>query len=220
MSPQPGNGDSDSPLEDVSLVYFDANPTHLNPFQSSLLRWKVTAPHGVQIHLDETTVPATGEEWVEPASTRNYSLVAKARGESRALGNAEVTVNLSQCRGADLSFLDAIIRAGLLSRTDLLPSGVYYREDPRVTVTPDQIQIHLFMGKSIPVIRNPDITIDMSFGLTLAPDVRRPIWALRVATRLAPINESYSPSVTEPWYVWLIPGLFPGLAIALGMALT
>jgi hypothetical protein len=232
MPPQPGNGDSGPSLEDVSLVSFSADPTDLNPFESSLLSWKVTAPTGVTIELSGTPVAKAGNQLVEPPSSTTYGLAAKVRGSpvtgggaSEVLGNVVVTVDLSQCRIADLSFLDAIIRAGILSQSDMLPSGAYFREDPKVTVTPGQIQIHLSLGKKIsPWFRDPDIDIDMSFGLTLAPDTRgrrglgmsalRP----RVATRLASMNESYTASVTEPWYVYLIPLIAFPLALALAMA--
>jgi hypothetical protein len=228
---QPDNGESGPSLEDVSLVSFSADPTDLNPFESSLIRWHVTAPAGVTIELSGAPVAKVGNELVEPASTTTYSLVAKIPGSpvhgggaSKVLGHVVVNVHLSQCRIARLSFLDAIIRAGILSKKEMLPSGAYFREEPRVTVTPGQIQIHLSLGKDISWIRDPDIDIDMSFGLTLAVDTRGRLGLgvstiiPRIETRLASLNESHTASVTEPWYVYLQPLISFPLALALAMA--
>lgn len=220
-----GPDPSGSPLEDVSLDYFEAIPTHIGPFEESRLRWKVEAPTGVHIELAGTEVSAVGEEFVEPPASRNYELVAKARGAYNTLGQVRVTVDLAQCRIADLNFLEAIIKAGILADLGALPSGTYFREDPKVTITPGRIGIHLFLGKSIPWIRDPDVTIDMSFGLTVVPDTRSGqrhgvglALANRLMTRLGPTAEEYTGSVTEPWYVWLEPLITFPLAIALAMA--
>lgn len=211
---------SDSPLDDTSLVYFEADPTHIGPFEVSRLRWKVDAPVGVRIELAGTEVPLSGTELVEPPATRTYLLEATARGARKPLGHAQVSVNLTQCRLADLSFLAAFIKAGI-AEPGALPTGVYLREDPTVTITPGRIQIHLYLGKSIRWFPDPNITLDMSFGLTVVPDTRihrRGVGlavASQFATRLAPTGEDFTASVTEPWYVWAIPWVAIPLAIAL-----
>jgi hypothetical protein len=213
----------DSPLDDTSLVYFEADPTHIGPFEVSRLRWKVDAPVGVRIELAGIEVSPSGVESVEPPATRTYSLGATAHGAFKPLGHAQVNVNLTQCRIADLSFLAALVKAGI-AEPGALPTGVYLREDPTVTITPGRIQIHLFLGKSIPGFRDPDITLDMGFGLTVVPDTRvhgRGVGlaiAGRFATRLAATGEDFTADVSEPWYVWAIPLVAFPLAIALAMA--
>jgi hypothetical protein len=220
-----GSDSSGSPLEDVSLDYFEAIPAHIGPFGESRLRWKVEAPTGVHIELAGTEVSAVGEEFVAPPASRNYELAAKARGAYKTLGQVRVTVDLAQCRMDEQSFLDAIIKAGILADPAALPTGVYFREDPKVAITPGRIGIHMFLGKMIPHIRDPDVTIDMSFGLTIVPDTRAGqrhgvglTLANRVMTRLGPVAEEYTASVTEPWYVWLTPLIWFPLALALAMA--
>jgi hypothetical protein len=222
-----GGDPSDSPLEDVSLVYFDASPTDLGPFEASRLRWKIDSPIGVQFELAGTEVPASGEEYVEPPATRNYQLVAKARNARKTLGLAQVAVDLRQCRTDDLSFLDGIIKAGILADPGALPTGAYFREDPKITIAPERINIHLFLGKPVHSgIRDVDITMDMSFGLTVVPDTRphhtvglglaiRPV---PFATRLGSTAEEYSGNVTEPWYVYATPLIGFPLMIALALA--
>ena len=226
MAPQPGNGDSGPSLEDVSLVSFSADPTDLNPFEASLLSWKVTAPAGVTIELSGTPVAKAGNQLVEPPSTTTYGLAAKVRGSpvqgggaSEVLGNVVVTVHLSQCQIGRLENLDWRIRVGILSHPERLPPGVHFREDPRVTVTPGQIQIHLSLFKIVSQL-NYWIDIDMSFGLTLAPDTRGRALGMsalrpRVATRLASMNESYTASVTLPWYVSIVGGFASALVLAM-----
>lgn len=220
-------GDPSDLLEAVSLVYFDANPTTIGPFEASRLRWKVDAPFGVQVELAGNVVSATGEMYVEPPATRNYGLVAKARNARRSLGVAQVNVDLGQCRAApSLNFLDAFIKAAILADPGALPSGLYFREDPTVTIAPGRISIHLFLGKPIHWgIRDADVTLDMSFGLTVVPDTRPhtrglglAVTAGPLATRLAPTAEDYSGSASEPWYVYLIPVISIPLALALSMA--
>ena len=225
-----GSDPSGSPLEDVSLDYFEAIPTHIGPFEESRLRWKVEAPTGVHIELAGTEVSAVGEEYVEPPASWNYELAARARSAYKMLGQAKVTVDLARCRIAELDFLEGMYQGGILADPEALPTGTYFREDPRVTITPGRIGVHLFLGKSIPWIRDPDVTVDMSFGLTVVPDTRVGqrhgvglTLANRVMTRLGPVAEEYSGSVTEPWWVWTTPGaVFPlfvvPLAIALAMA--
>ena len=219
MAPVTGSGGNLPPsLEDASLVFFEAHPAHLNPFESSFLRWKVTAPAGVTIEVGGTSVWKDSGELVKPPYTTSYGLVARVGNASKTLGTVDVTVDLSQCQMFRQPFLDALIRAGILSRPDKLPSGVYFREDPKVTVTPGQIQIHLSLGKKVDRwIPDVDIDIDMSFGLTLAPDTRARASGLSPtsATRLASTNESYSASVTEQWYVNLIGGIPLALALAM-----
>ncbi|MGW2939686.1 hypothetical protein ACWDA7_50365 [Streptomyces sp. NPDC001156] len=216
-----GSDSSDSPLEDVTLDYFYATPPNLEPFDASVLRWKVEAPPGVHIELAGIDVPAVGEQLVAPVATRTYQLVARERDARRVLGQVRVVVDLVHCRISDLSFLDAIIKAGILADPGALPSGTYFREDPKVTITPERIHIHLFLGRSIKWFRDPVITMDMSFGLTVVPDLRShgsllgPVFTDR-ATRFAPVAEEYTADVSEPWYVFALGGF--ALAIALAMA--
>lgn len=230
MAPQI-NGDPSPSLADVTLVRFRAQPADLKPFEAALLSWEVTAPAGVTIELSGTPVAKAGSQSVEPASTAIYSLTAKTRGSPvrgggaiEVLGNIVVTVHLSQCRMGELLFLDAFIRAGILSHSDTLPSGTQFREDPRVTVTPGQIQIHLSLYKVMSSLMYW-IDIDMSFGLTLAPDTRVSAkWGRglgvsavgpRVATRLASMNASYSVSVTPPFYVSIFEWITDSNAVAM-----
>jgi hypothetical protein len=214
---------SDSPLDDTTLVYFEADPTHIGPFAVSRLRWKVDAPVGVRIELAGIEVPLSGVELVEPPATRTFLLEATARGARKPFGHAQVNVDLNQCRVADLPFVAVFIKAGI-TESGALPAGVYLREDPVVTIMPGRIQIHLLLGKQVPRIPDPVITLDMSFGLTVVPDTRihrRGIGlasATEFATRLAATGEDFSASVTVPPYVWLVPWL--AIPLAIGLATT
>jgi hypothetical protein len=227
--PAPDNTDDEANalLEQTSLLSFGADPTALDPFQSSTLSWHVNAPPGVNFVLDGAQVGKIGEKVVEPAATYAYNLSARLRSAIKPLGDVVVTVNLSQCRISDIDFLDAWIQAAILSQTSALPPGAYYRENPTVTVTPGQIQIVLKIAQNIVVSKNPSFSFDasaditMSFGLTLVADLRGHLGATPVigqlATRLAPANESHTVNVSVPWYLWLIPGAMIGLAIAENM---
>jgi hypothetical protein len=222
-----GSDPTDSSLDDVSLDYFEAIPTHIEPFEESRLRWKVEAPVGVHIELAGIEVSAIGADFVEPPASRSYELAAKARTAYKMLGQAHVTVNLARCRIFDLSFIEAIIKAGILADPGALPTGAYFREDPKIVVTPGRIAIHLFLGQDIglPGIRDPDVTMDMSFGLTVVPDTRPHqrhgvglALANRVMTRLAPIAEEYTAGVTEPWYVYAFLGPFISVPLSILLA--
>jgi hypothetical protein len=229
MLPQ-NNGDDEAIalLEETSLVSFKAVPTALGPFESTTLSWHVKAPAGVRIVLDGGTVDKAGEKVLEPAATHAYNLSARAGSGIKPLGNVVVSVNVAQCRISDLDFLDAWIRASILSQASMLPDGARFREDPEVTVTPGQIEIVLKLSQNIVLSKSPSVSFDASaditarFGLTLVPDTRGHLGlgavTGRVATRLASAGETHSVDVSVPWYLWLIPGAMIGLPIAESMA--
>jgi hypothetical protein len=74
-----------------------------------------------------------------------------------------------------------------------------------VTVTPGRISFHIHVRERFPNFPDPTVDIDASFGMTVRDG------------HLEPVNEDVKASVTEPWYVWLIPGVAFPLALALAM---
>lgn len=214
-SAAPQDNDDDDPgvdiLDKVSLTSFRAQPTAIGPFGASTLSWAVSGPPGFTVKLNGRDVPKTGQQIVHPVSTTSFRLSAHARQASKPLGNVTVSVDRSSCETFDLanpqSAMAAAIRAQITNSEDLyfltLPPPV---EPLIVSFSPGRIRIRMELGKRKNNSPDPSVHIDASFGL-----------AVREGT-LEAIAEQISVSVTVPWWVWLVPTLALGLAIALAMA--
>ncbi len=86
-------------LSEVSLESFNANPTAIGPFGTSVLSWRVTGPtSGFHVELNQQTVVRSGEQVVQPVNTTTYRLTANARGVSELLGSVQVAADRSSCQ--------------------------------------------------------------------------------------------------------------------------
>lgn len=201
-------------LGDVSLKFFRAQPTAIGPFGAATLSWSVTGPPNFHVKLNGRDVPKTGNQIVQPTSTSSYRLTAHAQQASRTLGNVQVTVDRSTCQTFDLanpqSAMASAIRAQIKNTEDLYvrpwnpmnPSG----PDILVTFSPGRIRLRMKLGKRLNNRPDPTVHIDASFGLAVREGV------------VEAIAEQVSVDVTVPAWVWLIPTIALGLAIALAMA--
>jgi hypothetical protein len=94
------------------------------------------------------------------------------------------------------------LRAAINDSPDLSFRG---DRGPTVSFSPGRIRLQLALEKAINNFPNPDVDIDASFGLAVHDGT------------LEPIAEQISVEISVPWWAWLIPGAFPGLAIAIDM---
>jgi hypothetical protein len=225
-------------LADVQLVYFKAEPPSIGAFGSSSLVWKVDGPSsGFSVRLEGTQVAKAGSITVQPKFSQTYRLYASAGGKSKFLGSATVNVNLARCVSIENQFVEALVKAAL-QETINADSGVYFRKvpkkdaygntyyapsEPEVIVTDGQIRFILKLGSYLNNFPNPDVDIDVRFGLhvTNDPDPTSIFDSVSsvfgVQRRVVPVNVYIDVHVSVPWWAWLIPGALPGLAIAIDM---
>ena len=213
MPQQNQNGDPTDILSEVSLVSFTANPPAIGPFGASVLSWRVTGPtSGFQVELNQQIVVRSGEQVVQPTNTTTYQLTANARGVSELLGSVQVAVDRSSCQinpGANaLSTIQGPIYANITGDLSFRDGS-----SPVVTFSQGRIRIQLHLSKHIDVFPNPDVDIDASFGLTVH-DAALQVTAIPDRV-LQATGELISVDISEPEWVWLLPGAPIGLAIAL-----
>lgn len=189
------NGGSGGTLGDVKLLSFTANPNPVPPFGTSQLSWQVTGPKaGFDVLLDGAFVQRDGTATVTPNGTTSYALSAVGFDGGRvALGSITVTTDLSTCEIASISNPVGTIR-GFLS-ANVATGATYLRQEPQVTFSPGLIHFHLDLGHHINDLPDPEITIDGTLGLAV------------VQGKLVAVGPTVTASASEPWYVWLIPGI-------------
>jgi hypothetical protein len=215
---QDQDGESDDPgveiLDQVSLKFFTANPSSIDPFGASTLRWQVDGPPGCRVKMDGLQVAKSGTRSVQPRQTHTFRLNATAGQASKFLGSATVNVNLAQCISRDSSLIDELV-AGVLKQEIDKRDDIYFRggSKPQVTIAPDRIRFVLRLASVLNNFPDPSVDIDVSFGLGVAADD-----LVFFRRKLVPIAVSISVDVSVPWWAWLIPGAQIGLAIALDMA--
>lgn len=215
---QDQNGESEDPslkiLEQVTLKHFAANPVNIDPFGVSTLGWHVDGPGGFRVKIDGLQVSKSGTRSVQPRETHTFRLYAFAGQASKFLGLATVNVNLARCISRESSLIDELV-AGVLKQEIDKRNDIYFRNGskPQVTITPDSIRFILRLASVQNNFPDPSVDIDVSFGLGVAAD---DLVAFR--RKLVPVAVNISVDVSVPWWVWLIPGVQIGLAIALDMA--
>lgn len=194
-------------LEQVKLDHFTASPTSIGPFGASTLSWKVTGPAGFHVELGNVTVAKTGQRTVQPLSTTSLVLTAVAFSARRVLGRVTVQVVTSGCQTSGIvnprSTIEGPLRVGVENA-----DGVYFRNTSNNLVasfSPGRIRFQMKLGLSVNNFPDPDVDIDVSFGLKVEDGV------------LVPTGEQISVDVSVPWWAWLIPGAPIGLAIAIDM---
>lgn len=211
-SPQdPDNVPEVDILDQVSLTFFKAQPTAIGPFGASTLSWAVSGPPAVKVKLNGREVARTGEQIVHPVSTTSFRLSAHFRQASKPLGSVQVSVDRASCETYDLanprSAMEAAIRAQINNSEDLyfpnLPAPI---EPLVVSFSPGRIRIRLELSKRRNNSPDPRVHIDASFGLAVREGA------------LEAVGEQISVSVTVPAWVWLVPTIAFGLAIALAIA--
>ncbi|HEX8903528.1 MAG TPA: hypothetical protein VF771_01660 [Longimicrobiaceae bacterium] len=138
-----------------------------------------------------------------PAATTSFSLAAVAGRARRALGSVRVTVDDTGCEPYEPLLKPALTFQAALRAGALAEPGISLRREPEVSLSPGRISFRLRLRKAVDDAPDPAIDIDASFGLSV------------VDGALTAINESVSADASVPFYIWLIPGAFPGLAIAL-----
>jgi hypothetical protein len=204
-------------LGEVSLQSFSAQPSAIGPFGASVLRWAVTGPVGFRVKLNAQFVDKTGEQIVQPIGSTIYRLSAHAGQASKSLGSVQVTVDRSSCESFEIgnprSAIEAPVRQGIADSEDLYfrrgaaPGGVV---PPELTITfsPGRIRLQMRLKKRLKewYIPNPNVDVDLSFGLVVRDGV------------MVAAAEQISVDVSVPFWVWAYPGAIPGLAIAIGMA--
>jgi len=201
-------------LEQVRLDTFTVDPSRIDPFGRSTLSWAVSIPEDseipVNLDIDGIPVAASGELLVAPESARSYQLRASAWNYSQVLGTVTVEVDLTTCiaLSEDPIFqLTAVIK----SRVDPKKTGVELRSpsEPILTVQGNQMNVRLRLRSTHTA--GPDIDIDASFELGVAPiPPHRPAQNIIISQqdfhRLVYLNPSTNVDVSFPWYLWLIPG--------------
>ena len=191
-------------LEQVELKSFGANPATIGPFGASIVSWDVAGPSGFSVQLNGQTVARTAHEAVQPLGTTGFNLAAKAGPLSRTLGTVRVTVDTSQCT---TNFLvnprSSIVAPIIVNVNDV--GGVTFRDGsiPTVTFSPGRIRIQMYLSKSISYFPDPDVDIDMSFGLAVTNGA------------LQSTAEQVNVNISVPFWAWGIPGAVPALAIAI-----
>lgn len=218
-------------LEQVNLRNFQATPQLLQPFQSSVLRWQVEAPNGVRIKLNGSTVAKSATKSVQPTATQTFRLYAHVGRFSRFLAAVTVSVNLNQCTSRDSTIIDELL-ALALTRGVAENGEVYFRivqvrgsdgrtqyvqSQPEVTMSPGRIRFRLKLAGKVNNFPDPDIDVDASFGLAVAPS-SAPTTGIFPKTEIMPTGVEVSVNVSFPWWAYLIPGAVIGLPIAAGMA--
>src|SRR5215469_12200523 len=117
-------------LQAVKLDLLTAKPSPVRPFSSSTISWAVTLSDKfdipVQILLDDTPVPTSGQVQVAPDLPQTYQLSAHAIRYSRILGSITLDIDFAAC----VTLTDAPVRfiAGMIEQqinTDT--SGLYFR---------------------------------------------------------------------------------------------
>jgi hypothetical protein len=195
-------------LDDVVLRYFTAQPTVIRPFGASLLAWAVDGgPPGFNVKLNSGYVPPTGEQIVQPAGTTVYRLYAHFGLATKLLATLQVRVDDTGCEPTPVFNLKhqvaAPVRTGIESHADLYFDG---SDGVTVTIAPGRISFHIHVRKRLSDFPDPTVDIDASFGLTVRDG------------HLESVDEDVKASVSESWYVWLIPLVPFPLALALAMA--
>jgi hypothetical protein len=195
-------------LGEVRLLSFKAEPDHIGPFGASTLSWEVEGPaSGFQVRLGALPVPRTGSQVFQPIRTTSYRLSAQAVQASCTLGTVTVTVDESGCTSYEPIQKPRVTYRGLLLGEIQKMPKVYFRNDgPTVTLSPGEIGFSLRLGYQQDYFVDPDVNMDVSFGLTVVDGV------------LVATGESISVSIDVPFWAWAVPGAVPGLAIAIDMA--
>ena len=201
-------------LDQVTLKHFTANPTNIDPFGVSTLKWQVDGPPGFRVRMDSVPVSKSGTRSVQPRQTHTFRLHALAGQASKFLGSATVNVNLAACISRESTLIDELV-AGVLKQEIDKRDDIYFRNGskPQVTIATDRIRFILRLGSVLNNFPDPSVDIDVSFGLGVAADD-----LVVFRRKLVPIAVNISVDVSVPWWAWLIPGAQIGLAIALDMA--
>jgi hypothetical protein len=211
-APAGGGGGTDDHsldlLDKVQLRNFEAVPSALQPFQSSLLHWNVDAPTGVRIKLDGSTVPNIGSKSVQPAATQTFRLSAHAGNASQFLGLVTVSTNLSHCTSRSF-VVDQLLSDALSRSVDDNPE-VYFRivarfgpggtiqyvqSQPEVITTPGRFRFKLKLAGKVNNFPDPDIDVDAHFGLAIVPS-SSPVSGIIPKIELAPASVEVNVNVS------------------------
>jgi len=225
-----GNGTIDQSaletLAQVKLQQFSATPAQIEPFGESTVRWTVSGPStGFTVTLNSVAVARSGSQLVQPVITTAYTLAARAGPYTRPLGSIAVQVDLDACQiipqpATDVrGLLSRFIASSILSSDSLLYFRTYVTTvdgvetletyTPEVTFLPGLIQIVLHLGSKIKGHPHfPDASIDVTIIMGLAI----------VNGSLQAGGSVVTGTVSEPWWVYLLPGAIIGLGIALSDA--
>jgi hypothetical protein len=169
-------------LEQVQLDHFTASPTSIGPFGASTLSWKVTGPAGFHVELGNFTVAKTGQRTVQPLSTTSFVLTAVAFSARRVLGRVTVQVVTSGCQTSGIvnprSTIEGALRAGVENS-----KGLSFRGGNSLVASfsPGRIRFQMKLSKSVNNFPDPDVDIDVSFGLKVEDGVLVPTaeWTCR-----------------------------------------
>jgi hypothetical protein len=218
MQPQ-GNGTNDNPateiLAKVKLQSFTATPSHIVPFQSSVLAWTVPGPaDGFIVDIDGSEVPATGKMTVSPIATHEYSMTAHAGTITTDLGAASVVVDTSACyrtttpmKDSDNYILQTLV-VGILEGDDTLyitppevnaGTGGERSNVPTLSFQPGRMIFDFYLSKRIADEPDPALHVHLECGLQIDP----------ADGTLQTANPSLNVNVSEPLWLYLVPIIGP-----------
>jgi hypothetical protein len=192
-------------VKDIFLRRLTVEPDAILPFGVAVLSWEVEAPPHVRVKINSEFVEQTGSKVVQPAHSTTYRVVALSGSRSRELGHIDLTVNTSTCSTSEFANAKAALEAPLngiiAAMEDLYPRGhqvVEFQEN--------RIVCRLNLGAPVDYFPDPTIRVTCSFAVGVNDG------------RIVSSAEQVSADVSVPKYVWLLPGSFPALPIALDMA--
>jgi hypothetical protein len=210
-------------LSKLKLQQLSATPTQIGPFGESTVRWVVSGPPGgFTVTLNGVPVGIAGSQLVQPLATTGYTLAARAGPYTRTLGYVTVQVDLDACQiiaqpAEDVhKMLSNFVRSAVLGSD----SSLYFRQYqvtvkgvtvtetyvPVITFLPGLIQIVLNLGKRIN--DKPDPSIDVTIVMSLSI----------VDGALQAGYQNVTGTVSEPWWVYALPGAIIWLSIELSAA--
>jgi hypothetical protein len=176
-------------LRQSRLNSFTASPTTVRPGVASTLNWSVTAPAGVVVTLNNSTVAKAGSRAVEPATTTVYRLVAKMSTVQQTLGTVTVAVDQSQCVVHSMD--EETVRQLLRSNIDAALAGSPLSQRSAATVEIDRngIAVRLRLKVDVPNFFDPNLNINLVIGVGV------------VSNNVSLSYRSYSNDLDWPWWV-------------------
>jgi hypothetical protein len=192
-------------VKDIFLRRLSVEPPAIGPFGAAVLSWEVEAPPQVRVKINSEFVPQSGSSVVQPAFSSTYRLVALSGTRTSALGQVDLTVDLSSCVTEELANPRSALEAPLNGIIGAMEK-VYPLGRQLVEFDENRISCRLNLGAHVDYFPDPTIRINCSFGLAVNDG------------RLVSRQEEVAADVTVPPYAWLYPGAIPGLAISLDMA--
>jgi hypothetical protein len=157
----PGDDDIDI-LAGVNLKMFEAVPSTVGPFGTSVLYWDVEGPWGFHVELNQEVVPKGGLKVVQPTAPIVYRLTAHTQDESRVLGEVRVDVSFDGCESVFQRGLAFLFKIQLTQYVHDSPELKF-----RVKVTKTDPFSENYQTEEIPpVISFADHKISVSLRLT------------------------------------------------------